>query len=73
MKIKCTLKEFELLSARCPMNTSLIFLIDDDKFDKLYDECKTKCVLSNFCRYGESDSVHWSLADLVEIVSEKND
>ena len=69
MKITCTLKEFELLSARCPMNT---FLINDEKFEELYNECQTKCILSNFCKYGKDDGMNWSLADLVEITSVNN-
>lgn len=66
MKIVCTLKEFELLSARCPMNT---FLIDDDECEKLLNKCHLNCLLSNFCRYGKDDGCDWTLADLVEIVS----
>jgi hypothetical protein len=65
MKIVCTLKEFELLCARCPMQT---FLIDDDKFEEMFNKCHTDCILSNFCRYGTEEENNFSLADLVEIV-----
>lgn len=65
MKIVCTLKEFELLCARCPMNT---FLIDDEKFEKLFGDCHESCILSNFCKHGIDDGENFSLADLVEIV-----
>jgi hypothetical protein len=65
MKISCTLKEFELLVARCPMNT---FLIDDDKAMEMLGKCHCECILSNFCKHGMDDGVNFSLADLVEIV-----
>jgi hypothetical protein len=65
MKIVCTLKEFELLLARCPMHT---FLINNDECEELLHECHGKCMLSNFCRYGMDDGANFSLADLVEIV-----
>ena len=67
MKIVCTLKEFELLSARCPMNT---FLIGDEKFEELYSQCHEHCLLSNFCKHGMDDGEDWSIADLVEIAPE---
>ena len=68
MKIVCTLKEFELLSARCPMST---FLVNDNQFEELFDECHNKCLLSNFCKYGKDDG-DWTLADLIEIVPKNN-
>lgn len=69
MKIKCTLREFQRLTARCPVCT---FLIDEDKFENMYKECQKKCVLTHFCKYGDDDP-NWSFADLVEIVGEEND
>jgi hypothetical protein len=64
MKIMCTLREFTLLSARCPMCT---FLVPEQKIEKMLFECHQKCMLSNFCKYGMDDS-DWELSDLVEIV-----
>jgi hypothetical protein len=69
MKIVCTLKEFELLTARCPMQT---FLTNDDRFEEMFDECQGKCLLSNFCKYGKDGGDNFSLADLVEIVPTNN-
>ncbi len=69
MKIKCTLKEFELLVARCPMNT---FLINEEDAEKLLNGCRKNCLLYNFCKYGEDDGADFSLADLVEIVPLSN-
>ena len=69
MKIVCTLKEFELLSARCPMNT---FLIDNEKFERLFSDCHENCILSNFCKHGIDGGESFSLADLVEIVPVNN-
>lgn len=70
MKIVCTLKEFEVLSARCPWST---FLISNEKFEELLDKCKEHCLLYNFCQHGnegKDDNGDWTLADLVEIVPE---
>lgn len=67
-KIKCTLREFVLISARCPMCT---FLIPEDKFEEMFNECHKKCILSNFCKYGMDDP-DWSIADLVELVREED-
>ena len=65
MKIVCTLKEFELLAARCPTST---FLISDDEFEELISQCNKSCLLSNFCKYGKDDGADFTLADLVDIV-----
>lgn len=64
MKIKCTLKEFQLLTARCPMCT---FLDIEGGVEKALNECHIRCALSNFCGYGMDDG-SWNIADLVEIV-----
>ena len=68
MKIKCTLKEFQLLTARCPMCT---FLDIEGGFDKAFNECQVRCALSSFCKYGKDDG-NWNIAELVEIVREDN-
>lgn len=64
MKIKCTLKEFQLLTARCPMCT---FLDIEGGFEEAFGNCRMRCIISNFCKYG-GDDVDWNIADLVEIV-----
>ena len=65
MKIVCTLKEFELIVARCPMQT---FLISGEKEEELFNQCHENCILSNFCKYGMNGGENFSLADLVEII-----
>ena len=69
MKIKCTLKEFQLLTARCPMCT---FLDIEGGFDKAYNECHVRCLLSSFCKYGTDDG-DWNIAELVDIVGGGNE
>ena len=68
MKIKCTLKEFQLLTARCPMCT---FLDIEGGFTKAFNECREKCALSSFCKYGMDDG-DWNIAELVDIVGDGN-
>lgn len=67
MKIVCTLKEFESISARCPWNN---LFINEDKFNELIDKCEDNCLLYHFCYYGKDENDDWSLADLVEIIPE---
>lgn len=64
MKIKCTLKEFQWLTARCPACT---YLDIEGGFEKAFDECRARCALSTFCKYGTGDG-SWNIADLVELV-----
>lgn len=64
MNIVCTLKEFEQLSARCPMNN---YLINDEESEELLDKCFKHCILSGVCQYGKADA-NWTLADLVTII-----
>lgn len=66
MKIHCTLKEFELLVAFCPMRN---LLMNDNEADELIDKCLDECVLRKFCPYG-SDDKEASFADICVIESE---
>lgn len=68
MKIIYTLKEFELLSKRCPYSN---YYISEKEFIELIDKCIDHCPLYSFCKYNDDDveiADNWSLADLVKIV-----
>ena len=63
MKIHCTLKEFELLVAFCPMSN---LLMNDNEANELIDKCHDECVLRKFCPCGKDES----FADICVIENE---
>jgi hypothetical protein len=67
MKIVCTLKEFELLIARCPMYN---YLLSNEKSEEYLNQCFERCVMYGVCEAG-SDA-NWSFSDMVEIVPANN-